>query len=162
MTGWIIWILGVPAWVIVFIEKHNWMAASIEAGAVPSMLFGLWNVHRRLETPNRFLDRLTSLFTYGAILLGVGYSIYDHHGITVFTQYLEVGAVVGFLMGSYLLAKNSSFGWIFFILMNGSACLLMAIQNKQILAIQQAVSLCFVTYGLRSALRVKRLEGRLQ
>jgi hypothetical protein len=40
--------------------------------------------------------------------------------------------------------------------MNGSMGTLMIIQNKPILAIQQAVSLCFVVYGFITAIRVSR------
>ena len=42
IAGWTIYILGVPAWVIILISKHDWIAASIETGGVPSMLFGLF------------------------------------------------------------------------------------------------------------------------
>jgi len=39
IIGWIIYLSGVPAWVIILIGKHDWIAASIEAGGIPAMLF---------------------------------------------------------------------------------------------------------------------------
>ena len=151
IAGWVVYLLGVPAWVIILVLKDNWIAASIEAGAIPSMLFGLYNVVTNSRIPNRLFDRVTSFWTYFFILMGTGYSIVEYGGITSFSQYLEIGAMVGFLMGSYLLAKNRIYGWPFFMLMNASMGTLMLIQSKPILAIQQGVSLCFVVYGFFAA-----------
>ena len=46
IAGWTIYLIGVPAWVVILVGKHDWIAASIEAGGVPSMLFGLYTVYR--------------------------------------------------------------------------------------------------------------------
>lgn len=145
--GWAIYLLGVPAWVIILLSKHNWIAASIEAGGVPSMLFGLYTVYQHSKTHNRTFDIIASFFTYGSIVLGVGYSLYDYGGISSLSQVLEIGVMIGFLLGSYLLAKNNKNGWLFFMLMNGSMATLMFIQQKPLLSLQQIVSLCFVIYG---------------
>ncbi|BHH84936.1 hypothetical protein [Desulforhopalus sp. 52FAK] len=147
LFSWAIYILGVPAWVIILIGKHNWIAASIEAGGVPSMLFGLYNVYKNAEVPNRTFDKVASLFTFGSIMVGVGYSLLDYGGISSISQVLEIGVMLGFLLGSYLLAKNNRKGWLFFMLMNGSMATLMLIQHKPLLASQQIVSLSFVIYG---------------
>jgi len=66
--------------------------------------------------------------------------------------------MIGFLLGSYLLAKNKTYGWLFFMLMNGSMGTLMIIQNKPILALQQTVSLCFVVYGFITAIKFSRIQ----
>lgn len=147
LFSWAIYILGVPAWVIILIGKHNWIAASIEAGGVPSMLFGLYNVYKNAELPNRTFDKVASLFTFGSIIVGVGYSLLDYGGISSISQVLEIGVMLGFLLGSYLLAKNNRKGWLFFMLMNGSMATLMLIQHKPLLAFQQIASLIFVVYG---------------
>ena len=157
--GWITYILGVPAWVIILTAKHDWIAASIEAGALPAMLFGLFNVYKDNENPNRYFDMVTSCLTYAFIIMGTAYSIYDYGGITYFTQYLEIGAMIGFLLGSYLLAKDRIHGWLFFMLMNGSMGTLMIVQSKPILAVQQAVSFCFVTYGFIIATKINRMRN---
>jgi len=147
LLGWSIYILGVPAWVVILILHQNWIAASIEAGGVPSMFLGLYTVYKRSSLPNKTFDRIASFFTYGSILLGLAYSFVDYGGITSVSQVLEMGVMVGFLLGSYLLAKNSRKGWLFFMLMNGSMAMLMYTQHKPLLAIQQLVSLSFVVYG---------------
>lgn len=147
IVGWMVYILGVPAWVIILIDKRNWIAAAIESGGLPAMIFGLYNVCKAEKTPNQTFDRITSGFTYSFLVLGVCYSIYDFGGITSLSQVLEMGVMVGFLIGTYLLAKNNAYGWFFFMLMNGSMGSLMFLQNKPILAFQQLVSLCFVVYG---------------
>ena len=157
LFGWFIYILGVPAWVTILIMKHNWIAASIEAGGLPAMLFGLLNVYTKNKKPNKTFDYIVSLFTYGSILLGVGYSLYDFGGIVSISQVLEIGVMTGFLFGSYLLAKNNVNGWLFFMLMNGSMGTLMLIQNKPILMLQQGISLCFVVYGFIVATKSKKI-----
>ncbi len=154
--GWMIYILGVPAWVIILMTKHDWIAASIEAGGIPAMLLGLFTVYQSREEPPKAFDRITALFTYAALLLGVGYSIHDYGGIASASQLLEMGVMIGFLAGSYLLAKNNLYGWLFFMLMNISMGTLMLLQHKPILATQQGLSLCFVIYGFVKALRSRR------
>ncbi|MEA2109833.1 MAG: hypothetical protein U9P07_10490 [Pseudomonadota bacterium] len=105
---------------MILISKHNWIAASIETGGVPSMLFGLFTVYQNSEAPNKIFDIIASLFTYVFLILGLSYSLYDYGGIASVSQLLEIGVMIGFLVGSYLLAKNNSYGWLFFMLMNGS------------------------------------------
>ena len=156
MSGWCFYILGVPAWIIILASKQNWIAASIEAGGVPSMLLGLYTVYKNAEVTPRLLNRIAKSVTYASIALGVGYSIMVHGGINSVTQLLEIGVMVGFLLGSYLLALNRLTGWLCFALMNGSMATLMFIQNKPILSVQQLCSLCFVIYGFVAAARRRK------
>ena len=158
LYGWAIYILGVPAWVLILLSKQNWIAASIEAGGIPSMFLGLYTVYKNSKLPNSIFDKVTSFFTYGSIALGVSYSLFDYGGITSFSQVLEMGVMLGFLLGSYLLAKNNRTGWLFFMLMNGSMATLMFIQNKPLLTAQQIVSLSFVIYGFRASRKIKPLK----
>lgn len=160
IIGWVVYLLGVPAWVIILVSKHDWIAAAIEAGGVPAMLFGLLNACRNTNIAGSPLDLMAALFTYAALCFGVAYSVYDYGGLTSASQLLEVGVMVGFLLGSYLLAKKNSYGWLFFMLMNGSMATLMFLQHKPLLSIQQLVSLCFVIYGFAVAL--KSLRARRQ
>jgi nicotinamide riboside transporter PnuC len=155
IIGWVVYILGVPAWVIILVGKHDWIAASIEAGGLPAMCFGLYNVWQNSQKPHRGLDLVASSFTYSALLFGVCYSIYDYGGLSSVSQLLEIGVMIGFLLGSYLLAKKHSSGWLFFMLMNVSMASLMFLQHKPLLAVQQLVSLCFVIYGFTAAVRSK-------
>jgi hypothetical protein len=159
IAGWCVYLLGVPAWVMILISEHDWIAASVEAGGVPSMFLGLVTVYRHSGSAQKSLDFTAATFTYGFLIFGTGYSIYDYGGITSASQVLEIGAMLGFLLGSYLLAKNNLRGWLFFMLMNASMAALMFIQHKHILSIQQLISLCFVIYGFTVALRSrKRLD----
>lgn len=120
-------------------------------GGIPAMLFGLINAYQGTAVPNRAFDRIVSLFTYAFLVLGISYSLYDYGGLTSVSQLLEVGVVVGFLLGSYLLAKKNPYGWLFFMLMNISTASLMLLQHKPLLAGQQFVSLGFVCYGFLQA-----------
>ena len=146
--GWVIYLLGVPAWVLILAGRHDWIAASIETGGIPSMVFGLANVLADRKKINKCAERVTSYFTYAFIILGVGFSIADHGGIVSTDQILEVLVTVGFLMGSFLLAARRKTGWLFFMLMNLSMGTLMLRQGKPLLAVQQALSLGFVIWGL--------------
>ena len=159
LAGWLIYILGVPAWVILLVMKHNWIAASIEAGGLPAMLLGLYNVHKDGEGVHPFFGSVTSGLTYAFMVFGVGYSLYDYNGLVAVTQLLEMGVMVGFLMGSYFMAKGNISGWLFFMLMNVSMGALMGIQGKPVLACQQVLSLGFVVYGFIGATGKRRRKG---
>lgn len=162
MAGWMIYILGVPPWVLILISDRNWIAASIEAGGVPAMLFGLYTVYKGGQGFNRRFNFIASFFTYGSLVLGVGTSVIDQHGINTLSQVLELGVMVGFLLGSYLLAKRNPRGWLLFMLMNGSMAALMLLQDKPILSIQQILSLCFVIYGYIVATRTPKTPTQTQ
>lgn len=147
ITGWSIYILGVPAWVIILVGHQDWIAASIEAGGIPAMLLGLYNTYHDHKRPHRTFNICVTLCTYSFLVFGLIYSLNLHGGITSVSQVLEVGVMLGFLLGSYYMAKNNPNGWLFFMLMNLSMASLMFLQDKPILMAQQLLSLCFVVYG---------------
>jgi hypothetical protein len=153
IIGWAVYIVGVPAWVIILVGKQNWIAASIEAGGLPAMFLGLYTVFQDSRTSPKRLEIFASFFTYASLALGFGYSLFDYGGITQINQVLEIGVMFGFLFGSLLLAKGNRRGWLFFMLMNGSMGTLMLIQGKPFLAVQQLVSLSFVVYGYTASRR---------
>lgn len=147
IKGWIIYIVGVPAWVIILTSNQNWIAASIEAGGIPAMLLGLYNTYYDNKKENKLFTTFVSINTYVFVAIGLTYSIIDNNGISSYSQVLEMGVMIGFLFGSYFMAKNHSSGWLFFMLMNLSMATLMLLENKSILMFQQLLSLCFVVYG---------------
>lgn len=147
IIGWIIYILGVPAWVIILLGHQDWIAASVEAGGIPAMLLGLYNTYHDNKKHNKLFDRLVSVCTYGSLVFGLAFSIHLHGGLSSITQFLEIGVMLGFLLGSYYMAKNSASGWLFFMLMNLSMASLMLLQDKPILMAQQLLSFSFVLYG---------------
>ncbi|MGH1441453.1 MAG: nicotinamide mononucleotide transporter [Cellvibrionaceae bacterium] len=151
IIAWIIYILGVPAWVIILVGHQNWIAASIETGGVPAMLLGLYNTYHDHKKPHKLFNHLVSFATYSSLAFGVIYSLSIHGGISSITQVLEIGVMLGFLLGSYYMAKNSSNGWLFFMLMNLSMASLMFLQEKPILMTQQLLSFCFVLYGFNNS-----------
>lgn len=159
ITGWSVYLLGVPAWVVILVIEHDWIAASVEAGGVPSMFLGLFTAYQQSGSRHKTLDFTATTFTYSFLIIGTGYSIYDYAGITSISQVLEIFAMIGFLLGSYLLAKNNLKGWLFFMLMNGSMASLMFIQQKYLLSIQQLISLCFVIYGFAMALKSRKIAS---
>lgn len=157
VLGWMIYILGVPPWVIILVSNDNWIAASIEAGGLPAMMFGSYRVMSE-QASHRFYDQLTSWITYCFVALGVGYSFYRYGGIISLTQCLELGVMIGFLVGGYLLAKEQLYGWLCFALMNMSMGALMFIQAKPILGVQQGVSLGFVILGMVSMAKNQKAQ----
>lgn len=122
------------------------------------MMFGLYVLVKQ-DVVNPFYDKLTSLITYCFIVFGVGYSFYQYGGITSMNQWLELGVMIGFLLGGYLLAKARIGGWLCFALMNLSMGSLMLLQGKPILAIQQMASLCFVLFGLVTMYRNQKAQA---
>ncbi|MDP0561988.1 MAG: hypothetical protein QS721_06540 [Candidatus Endonucleobacter sp. (ex Gigantidas childressi)] len=151
IKGWVIYILGVPAWVTILINHHDWIAASIQVGCVPAMLLGIYNTYHDNKRQNKLFNIIVALCTYLSLVFGLGYSVIDHGGITSISQVLEIGVMLGFLFGSYAIARNNAGGWYFFMLMNLSMAALMILQGKPILMAQQLLSLCFVVYGLNKS-----------
>lgn len=145
--AWLAYLIGVPAWVVILLGKHDWIAASIEAGGVPAMLLGLYNAYHQHQRMNLRFNRFVSACTYLSLLAGVSISLYHHQGLNSLSQLLELGVMLGFLMGSYLMAHNNPRGWLFFMLMNLSMAALMLLQAKLVLMVQQLISLAFVVYG---------------
>ncbi|PLX69567.1 MAG: hypothetical protein C0603_01175 [Denitrovibrio sp.] len=145
--GWIVYILGVPGWVIILTGHHNWIAASIETGGLPSMFLGLSTIYFNNKQPNKTLNLLAKACVYIFLILGITYSLIDFGGITSIRQVLEIVAMAGFLIGSYLFAKENNKGWLCFMVMNFCMMVLLYLQGKPLLALQQVASLCFVGYG---------------
>ena len=140
IRSWSVYLAGLPAWIIVFLSERNWIAAAVEAGTAPSMLVGLLIALRGHGTQPRWLDHAAKAF----IALGMGLSMYDAGGITSHTQMLELGIAAGFLMGTYLMAKDRAAGYFWLMLGNVSCAALMGIQDYYILMLQQLASLLFV------------------
>ncbi len=162
ILGWACYLIGLPAWVMILSLERNWIAAAIELGSAPSMIYGLlvaWHGIEKAQTS--VFASLSIWFVYALIPLGVGYSLYDYGGLVSLTQFFEISAVVGFLGGTYLLAKNTRTGWLLFIVMNASMGLLMYVQQNYILSAQQLISLGFVVMGyIRSGNQSTMLFGK--
>jgi len=154
ISAWTVYLIGLPAWVIIFVTKHNWMAAAVEAGGAAAMVLGLVISVRGVGKAPKWLDFIALV----SAILGIIYSLYDFGGINTINQVFELGVVVGFLCGTYLLAKQKSIGYLFFALMNGSNASLMHIQEYPWLALQQIISLCFVADAYFMQVRTSRLR----
>jgi hypothetical protein len=156
VAGWGMYVLGLPAWVVLLAGRHNWIAAANEAGGGPALLLGLilaWKGRGRAHPAAEWGVRV---FTYLMIVFGTGYSLYSFGGLTAFSQALEIGVTLGFLLGSFLLAGRNAAGWLLYALMTVSMGSLMFLQGKTILVIQQGVSLVFVALGFVRAIRRER------
>ena len=159
IKAWTVYLVGLPAWVIIFVQERNWIAAALESSGAPSMLLGLTTDFKKLndlkegkiskeETAEGlgWLDLLSVV----AIILGLGYSLYDFGGLNTINQGLELAVATGFLFGTYLIAKDKISGYYWFMLMNLSNAVLMYVQSYPWLVLQQIISLCFVADALRS------------
>ena len=153
IIGWFSYLLGIPAWVILLAGKNNWVVAAIDLGSVPSMILGIIIAWKQNVQINKVFDIFVKFFTFFMIMLGTFYSIYYFHGITTFSQILEILITFGFLLGSYLLAKRNPVGWLLFALMCTCMGILMLIQDKILLVFQQGISLVVVIVGYIRALK---------
>jgi hypothetical protein len=153
MAGWAMYILGLPAWVVLLAGRQNWIAAANEAGGAPALALGLILAWKGRGKAHPVAEWGVRIFTYLMIVFGAGYSIYSFGGITAFSQMLEIGVTIGFLLGSFLLAGRKAAGWLFYALMTLSMGSLMFIQGKAILVVQQGVSLLFVALGFARSIR---------
>lgn len=147
IASWIVYLAGLGPWVIIFVSWRNWIAASVEASGTPAMILGLVTALRLGES--RKAPQWLDFTAITLIVLGFGFSFYDFGGLRTLNQWLEVGLVTGFLIGTYLLAKKRASGYLWFILMHVSCGSLMWIQHYPWLTLQQVVSLGFIldAYG---------------
>jgi len=145
IASWLVYLFGLPAWLIIFFFERNWIVFGVEAGGGISMLLGLIVAQKGLGNEQSWLDNFSKL----AIILGVSFSLYDFGGINTINQGLEISTTIGFLFGTYMLARQRSVGYIWFILMNISMGILMFIENYPWLFLQQIISLVFVVDALR-------------
>jgi CHASE2 domain-containing sensor protein len=95
------------------------------------------------------------------ILIGVSYSIYTFNGIKTFSQILEIIIIFGYLVSNYLLAKRNPFAWLMFMVGLTSMSILMYIQNKPILCIQQLISLIPAVIGFIKNMKQERLKNNM-
>jgi hypothetical protein len=153
ITGWVSYLVGIPAWVILLVSKNNWIVAAIEFGSIPAMILGLVTAWKQDTQVNKLFDMFVKFFTFFMIILGISYSIYCFQGITTFSQILEILATAGFLLGSYLLAKNNPAGWLLSALTCICMGILMLLQDKTLLVFQQGISLIVVVVGYIKAIQ---------
>ena len=118
------------------------------------MLLGLYKTFYKTQA-SPFIESSVKYITYFAITFGVFISVQHHGGITSVSQLLEIGVTLGFLMGSYLMTQHNSTGYLFFMLMNLSMATLMFLQDKDILMVQQLLSLSFVIYGYLQSIKIQ-------
>lgn len=153
VLGWVVYILGVPPWVIILVGNQNWIAASIEVGGLPAMFLGLYLSWQCGKRPGKLVYNLVTLLTYTALAIGVANSFYVHGGLISMSQILEIGVMFGFLLSGYHIARSNPAGWLYFMLGNVSMATLMYIHGAPILMVQQLISLLFVVYGYTKALQ---------
>jgi hypothetical protein len=153
LIGWIAYLLALPAWVILLISRKNWIASAVETAGIPSIILGIVITWKQNNNPNKYIDWSIRIFTGIMILLGIISSIYTFGGIKAFSQILEIIIIFGFLVSNYLLARRSPFAWLMFMAGLISMSILMYIQNKPILCIQQLVSLIPVIIGFKICIK---------
>jgi len=140
ILSWTAYLLGLPLILVLFSLERDWIVVGVEAGGAPAMAMGLVIALRGKGKEPRWLDRAAIL----AVFLGIAGSAYDFGGITKTTQLLELSLSIGFLLGTYRLAKENSDGYLWFLLMNSSCAALAWAQDLHFIFVQQLASLVFV------------------
>lgn len=151
--SWVAYLFGLPPWVILFALKRDWIAASVETSGLPAMMLGLVLAlkGRKAKTP-RWLDWLAK----AAIMGGFAYSLWDFGGLKTWSQLVEIGLVLGFLVGTYLIALEKASGYLWYVLMHVACGYLMLIQDLPWLFAQQLLSLVFIADAFITTQRQKR------
>ncbi len=157
--GWIIYLLGIPPWAIILALNQDWIAMAVEIGGAPAIILGIIMTIKRLNIVNNLIDKSIKIFVLVLICTGIVSSLYTFNGITSFSQILEFGVMIGFLFGTYLLAKNERKGWLYFLLMNISMGILTTIQGKWIFTFLQIISVGFVIYGFNKSKNLVKKEN---
>jgi hypothetical protein len=160
LSGWFLYLLGLPAWVILLVSKQNWIAASIETAGVPAIILGIVITWKQNNNPNKIIDWSIRIFTCLMIIFGILYSVYTFNGIRTFSQILEIVIIFGYLVSNYLLAKRNPFAWLMFMVGLISMSILMYIQDKPILTIQQLISLIPAIIGFIKNMNQIKLKNK--
>jgi hypothetical protein len=162
LAGWFVYLLALPAWVILLASRQNWIASAVETAGVPSIILGIVITWKQNNNPNKYIDWSIRIFTGIMILLGVVSSIITFGGIKTISQMLEIIIIFGYLVSNYLLARRNPFAWLMFMTGLISMSILMYIQQKPILCIQQLVSLIPVIIGFIICVKkAKAVSARL-
>ncbi|MBW2634999.1 MAG: hypothetical protein JRE14_12910 [Deltaproteobacteria bacterium] len=141
IRSWVVYLVGLPAWIIVFVSENNWIVAGVESGGAPAMIIGLIIAQSGHGKEPIWLDYIAKI----AMISGFVLSIFEFGGITTINQTLELGIAAGFLMGTYMMAKDKIYGYFWLMLGNVSCSALMGIEGFFFLLAQQLISLIFVT-----------------
>ncbi|MDO8574296.1 MAG: hypothetical protein Q7R86_01600 [bacterium] len=141
--SWVVYIIGLPPWIILLIPRENWMVVAVEIGGAPAMFLGLVLAIHGVQKNTKWTKRLDNFARFSAVA-GLGISLWDIGFFTRFTQVLELGTSVGYLFGTILLAKQRSSGYFWFMLMNASTAWLTWELGFEWLALQQVISLGFI------------------
>lgn len=153
IAAWWAYLIGLPFIVVLLFSKRDFIAALLELGGTPAMVLGLVMAYRgKAASPPRWLNALA----IASIIIGCGWSFYELGVMRQMTQWLEAGLVVGFLVGTYDLARHKVRGYLWFCLMHASCGALMAMQNVWIMVVQQVVSLYFIVEAYRAQRRAER------
>ena len=158
LIGWIVYILALPAWVILFISRQNWIAAAVEVAGIPSLILGIVITWKQNNNPNKYIDWSIRVFTGITILLGIIFSIYTFGGVKKFSQVLELIIIFGILVSTYLLARRNPYAWLTYTSGHISTGILMYIQNKPMLFVQQMLSIIPAIIGFRICIKKAKLE----
>jgi len=161
LIGWFAYLVGMPAWIILLLSRQNWIASAVEIAGIPSVILGIVLTWKQNNNPNKYVDWSIRVFIALVILLGVVSSIYTFGGIKTFSQVLEILIIFGILISNYLLARKNPFGWLTFTLGLTSTSILMYIQNKPILCIQQLVSLIPVIIGFIVCMKKAKVKANV-
>lgn len=150
--SWIVYIIGLPAWLVILSSKQNYMAAAAEAAGLPAMILGLVNAYHGIERKNKWPKYVALAIS----LIGIIYSWHIFGGFNLFTQYLEIGIVVGFLAGTFFLAEGWYLtGYVCYMFMCVSCAWLMEVEEFPELYWQQIASVIIVFIAFCIRLRRK-------
>lgn len=143
--SWIVYITGLPAVVAILLPDKNWIFAALEASAFPVMVLGLVLAARGVSkySIDQKLGQLDPI-VYTTIGFGLGYSFCTFGGFVTVNQWLELGASAGFLIGTYLQAKDDERQYIAYAAMVLCAGTLLWRLNYIWFTIQQIASLGFI------------------
>lgn len=144
--SWIVYLIGLPAWLVIFFWERNWIAFALEAGCIPAMVLGLLISLKGPHEEPKWLHYVA----IASIVVGLGYSLYDFHGITTIKQIAELVMVTGFLVGTYQLARKKLSAYVWYMFMHLACIWLMYLQHYPWLIVQQIMSFGFVIDAYRT------------
>ena len=140
LWSWYMILAGLPAWIIIFVLKDNWIILGLELCGGIGVIFGIVTMTTFYsQTQPQWLDRISTVI----MTSGVCISINTFGGLNTWNQFFELIASIGFLVGIWLLTKDNRLGYLCFIIMNISAGALVYNQKLYFLTVLQLISMVF-------------------
>ncbi|MBI5414286.1 hypothetical protein HZA38_02110 [Candidatus Peregrinibacteria bacterium] len=145
--GWIVYLLGVPSWVIILWHYQSYIFCGTELAGGIVIFRGLISSFQ--EKKKTEFDSIDIGICVLVFLITLWHTV-QTVGFESIVPYLEVIIAVGFPLGGYLRRKENIFCWYAFTAMHLAAMPILWEKGRMLLWTLQALSVFFALRGVKN------------